>query len=130
MALLNVGSHPSHSTPSLFFSLAITKTSGNQSLSFPEFYCKQIETRDINFRLDNRKHPACRWSSFSSHNNTSHCKNSFSFPEIQVVSDYRYQPDFVTSIKIISATKHTHRKLNEDQNSNLPINVNEHLREN
>lgn len=36
----------------------------------------------------------------------------------------------MTSIKIISATKCTHRKLNEDQNSNLPINVNEHLREN
>lgn len=127
MALLNVGSHPSHSTPSLFF---FTSNYKDFRKSKPEFYCKQIETRDINFRLDNRKHPARRWSSFSSHNNTRHCKNSFSFPEIQVVSDYRYQPDFVTGIKIISATKRTHRKLNEDQNSNLPINVNEHLREN
>lgn len=34
MAALSVGSHPSQSTASLFYSLAITKTPGNQSLNF------------------------------------------------------------------------------------------------
>ena len=44
-----------------FFSLAITKTSGNRSLNF---IAEKIETRDVNFRLDNRKHPASQWNSF------------------------------------------------------------------
>ena len=52
--IFNVGSYPSQSTPSLFLSVAITNTSGNQSLNF---IAEKIKTRDVNFRLNNRKHP-------------------------------------------------------------------------
>lgn len=49
--------------------------------SKPECYCKQIKTRVINFRWDNRKHPPCQRNSFSFCNNAIHPKDGFSFPE-------------------------------------------------
>lgn len=64
--------------PKFVFSLAITKTSGNQSLNF---IANKIETRDINFRLDNRKHPACQGNLFSFYNNATQPKGTSSFPE-------------------------------------------------
>ena len=51
--VFDVGSYPSQSTPSLFLSVAITKTSGSQSLNF---IAEKIKTREVNVRLNNRKH--------------------------------------------------------------------------
>lgn len=51
--IFDVSSYPSQSMPSLFLSVAITKTSGNQSLNF---IAEKIKTRDVNFRLNNKKH--------------------------------------------------------------------------
>lgn len=76
--VFDVGSYSSQSTPSCFF----ISDYKDRRKSKPEFYCKQIETREITFRLDKRKHHACQWSSFPLYNNTTHPKDIFSFLEM------------------------------------------------
>lgn len=110
VAGLSAASHPSPSTASLFYSLAIAKSSGNQNLNFIANKQKQgIVTSDW---ITENTQPV----------SGVHSPPIIMLPIVRTVLAFQKEesslimdtnPDFVTSIKI-SATKCTHRKLNEE----------------